>query len=71
MLFKYVSAPHAFSIYACIGSSAEGATEPRFFSFWPSIWTSVLEILLLGRTPASRRLEIGGVGDSVRIGIVL
>ena len=71
MLFKYVSAPHAFGIHACICSSAEGAAEPRFFSFGPSIWAPVLEILLLGGAPASGRLEVGGIGDGARIGVVL
>lgn len=65
MLLVDVTSPHAFGVHASVGASAEGATQPRFFAFGPT----VLQLSLLRRTPATRRLELSGIAYGGRTAI--
>lgn len=71
MFLMNMTTPHAFGVDPGVGSSAESAAETRFLPLGPAIGAAILKILLPRGVPASRRLELGGITDSVRVIVCL
>jgi hypothetical protein len=67
-----MSSPHTFSIDTSICPSTKRTTQTRGFTFGPTLCSAFFQVLLLGWTPPSWRLEIGrirkGVGVCVTCG---
>jgi len=64
-----VAAPHTLRIHAGIGTTTEGAPQARLLTLGPWFASALLEVLFLGRAPASGRFELSRIRNSTRVSV--
>ena len=64
-----MAAPHTLRIHTSVGATTESAPQARLLTLGPWFASPFLEVLFLGRAPASGRFELSRVGNSICAGV--